>query len=108
MDVRLSWEDDEIGHATTVPVELAAKEIELIKQAEGTYVNLGNARNFRIGYGHDVQVGDVVVSLTATVPAEAFLSQPDSFELMAVTQGPNSVLLEPLPDERSRQAPEEE
>jgi hypothetical protein len=95
-EVRLIWEDDEMGHGTTLPVECIEEEIAAIKASESTIVNLGNARNFRVSFGHLVQIDDKVVSVGATVPAEVFLADPDAFETWASIVSPKVVHLEPI------------
>jgi hypothetical protein len=94
--VRLIWEDDEIGHGVTVPIELVENEIAEIKAAEGTVWNYGNARNFRVSFGHLVQVDDYTLSVGAVVPAEAYLADPSAFEAYASILSPHVKHLEPL------------
>jgi hypothetical protein len=95
-EVRLIWEDDETGHGTTLPVECIEEEIAAIKANEGTIVNLGNARNFRVSFNHAVKVDDYILVVGAVVPAEAYLANPDAFEAYASIISPEVRHLEPI------------
>jgi hypothetical protein len=94
--VRLIWEDDETGHGVTVHLEQVEEEIAAIKNAEGSIANLGNARNFKVSYGHAVQVDGYILSVGAVVPAEAYIANPDAFEAYASIISPKVHHLEPI------------